>query len=117
MPNIDNVLNRRFILASNGEETNKKVWKTRLFVPGHRSKRKTSLVHDTFVSKHKSTKLLIGLASMFEFRTFSTDVIQAYLQNAEELMTEAYVSPTKELELEPNQLLKPWKPLYVHTNI
>ena len=43
---------------------------------------------------------------------FSTDVTQAYLQSAEKLMRDVYVKPSKEFELQPDQVLKLFKPPY-----
>ena len=48
----------------------------------------------------------------FDFRLFSTDVTQAYLQSTEKLSRDVYVKPSSEFDLDPNQLLKLLKPLY-----
>lgn len=73
---------------------------------------KTSLVHDTATSRQHSTTMLVGLASLLGFWMFSTDVTQAYLQSAEKLMRDVYVKPSKEFELQPDQVLKLFKPPY-----
>ena len=73
---------------------------------------KRSFVHDTSSVRQFSVKLLVGLAALLDFRLFSTDVTQAYLQSAEELSRDVYVEPSPEFNLDSNQLLKLLKPLY-----
>lgn len=107
-----NILGGRFVLAIKDGGTPKERWKARFVVQGHRDKMKRSLVHDSPNAKQQSTRLVVGLASVFGFRLFSTDVTQAYLQSADELMRDVYVKPTKEFELGEDQILKLMKPLY-----
>jgi nucleoside diphosphate kinase len=56
--------------------------------------------------------VLVGLAAVFGFRLYSTDVQQAYLQSASELMRNVYIRPTGEFELHSKQILKLLRPLY-----
>ena len=107
-----NILGGRFVLAIKDAGTNKERWKARFVVQGHREKLKTSLVHDSPTARQNSTRLIVGLASAFGFRIFSTDVTQAYLQSADSLMRDVYVRPTKEFELDESHTLKFMKPLY-----
>ena len=107
-----NILNGRFVLAIKDSGTNKEVWKARYVVQGHKDKLKLSFVHDTSTAVQFSVKLLVGLAALFEFRLFSTDVTQAYLHSTEELSRDVYVKPSSKVDLESNQLLKLLKPLY-----
>lgn len=69
------------------------------------------LFYDISIARQYSTKLLIGLASMFGFRLFSTDFTQACIQGAEELNREIFNNPPKELKLKPDELIKLLKPL------
>jgi Reverse transcriptase (RNA-dependent DNA polymerase) len=107
-----NILGGRFVIAIKDEGTDKKVWKARFVVKGYRDHLKTSLVHDTATSRQHFSRVLVGLAAIFGFNLFSTDVTQAYLQSAEKLLRDVYIKPTKELSMEPGQLLKLLRPLY-----
>lgn len=112
MPNNANVLGGRFVLVIKDGGTGNEIWKARYVVQGFRDRLKTSLVHDAATARQYSTKVLIGLAAVFGFRLFSTDVTQAFLQSADELMCDVYIQPSKEFELNENQVLKLLKPLY-----
>jgi hypothetical protein len=79
VPSRVNVLGGLFALALKDEGTPRNVLKARFVVQGYRNQLETSLVHDTTTSKQHSSRLLVGLAAIFGFRLFSTDVIQAYL--------------------------------------
>ena len=112
VPADANVLGGRFVLAIKDEGTRNEVWKARFVVQGYRDKLKTSLVHNNPNVRPHSVRLLIGLASVFGFRLFSTDVTQAYLQNADQLVRDVYLKPSKEFELALDKILKLLKPLY-----
>jgi HSP90 family molecular chaperone len=73
----------RFVLAIKDEGTYKDVWKARFVVQRYGDHLKTPLVHDTATSRQHSSRVLVGLASIFGFNLISTDVIQAYIQSAE----------------------------------
>lgn len=112
VPSNANILNGRFVLAIKDEGKNKEVWKARYVVEGHRDSMRQSLVHNTTVARQQSTKLVVGIAAIFGFNLFSSDITQAYLQNSEKLMRDVYLNPPKKLNLDPGQLLKLLKPLY-----
>lgn len=112
VPSNANVLGGRFVLAIKDSDTDREVWKARFVVQGYRDKMNKSLVHDNSNVRPSSVRMLVGLASIFGFQLFSTDVTQAYLQSVDKLMRDVYVKPTKEFELAPNQILKLLKPLY-----
>jgi hypothetical protein len=68
MPENPNIMGGRFVLAIKDSGTNKEIYKARYVVQGFRDKKKTNFVHDTYTSKQQSTKLLIGLATIFGYR-------------------------------------------------
>jgi Reverse transcriptase (RNA-dependent DNA polymerase) len=112
MPENPNIMGGRFVLTMKDSGTSKEIYKARYVFQGFRDKKKTSLVHDASTSKQQSTKLLIGLAAIFGYMIFSTDVTQAYLQSAEPLLRDVYIKPSDEFELNANQVLKLLRPLY-----
>ena len=112
LPKDANIMGGRFVLAIKNEGTKDEVYKARFVVQGYRDKMKTSLVHDSATSRQVSARILVGLAAIFGFRLFSTDVTQAYLQSSSDLMREVYIKPGKEFNLQPGEILKLLRPLY-----
>ena len=111
-PKNANILGGSFVLAIIDSYIEKEVWKARYVVQGHKDKLKTSLVHDVSTARQFSVKMLVGLAVLCGFRLYSTDVTQAYLQSAENLMRDVYIKPSREFTLGPDQVLKLLKSLY-----
>lgn len=62
------------------------VWKAKFVVQGYHDRMKPSLVHERATARQNSTKMLVGLASLFGFRLLATDGTQAYRKSAENLM-------------------------------
>jgi hypothetical protein len=112
IPDGANILGGRFVLALKDEGTEQEIWKARFVVQGYRDKMKTSLVHDAATSKQYSSRILVGLAAIFGFRLFSTDVTQAYLQSSEPLRRDVFIKPASDFGLEENKMLKLIRPLY-----
>ena len=112
IPDGANILGGRFVLALKDEGTKQETWNARFFVQGYRDKMKTSLVHDAATSKQYSSRILVGLAAIFGFRLFSTDVTQAYLQSSEPLRRDVFIKPASEFGLEENKMLMLIRPLY-----
>lgn len=112
VPTNANILGGRFVLTIKNTGTDQELYKARFVVQGYRDKLNTSLVHDATTCRPQSARLLIGLAAIFGFTVFSTDVTQAYLQSNQELQREVFLNAPPELHLNHDQLLKLLKPLY-----
>lgn len=54
-----------------------------IFVQGYKDKMSKILAHDELTARHHFVRTLIGFASIFGFRLFSTEITHAYLQSAE----------------------------------
>jgi hypothetical protein len=68
-------------------------------------------VHGSTTLKKQSVRLLLAIAAIFGFDIIATDVVQAYLQSAQDLQREVFVRPEC-VDLAPNELLRVVKPLY-----
>jgi hypothetical protein len=79
-----NIMSGRFVLSIKNSGTNEEMLKARFVAQGYRDKAKTSLVHDAALARQSSARVLVGLAAVFGFRLYSTEVQQAYLQSASE---------------------------------
>ena len=71
-----------------------------------------TLVYNSTAVRQISIGLQHTLAAIFGFRIWSTDVNDAYLQSASQLLRDFYLKPGKEFELPGNQLLHLLRPLY-----
>jgi hypothetical protein len=112
IPSKDNVLGGRFVLALKHEGTSREVWKARFVVQGYRDQLKKSLEHDTATSKQHSHRLLVGLAAIFGFRLFSTDVTQDYLQSSKPLRRDVFIKASPDFGLTESDMIKLIRPLY-----
>lgn len=91
VPDDANILTRIFALAIKNQGTNKEIWKACFVVQRPRDKLKNHLVHKISVAKQQTTKILIGIAAIFGFRMFSTDVTPVYIQSIENLKRYIYI--------------------------
>jgi hypothetical protein len=87
------------------------VLKARFVLGGHTDRDKRHVVHNATNLKQSSIHILLPLASILGFNTWSADIIQAYLQSASNLHRKIFVRPNI-LQLDPDQLLQVVKPLY-----
>lgn len=70
------------------------------------------LVRNSSNIRKRSIRLLIGLVVVFEFRAWTQDVSQTYVQSSSKLMREVYVRPKAGFSLKTHELLSLLKPLY-----
>ena len=71
------------------------------------------IVHGTQTLQSSSARLLLALASVFEFSVWSADVRLAYLQSTEPLHRRVFIrDPAKEFKLKPHECFELVKPLY-----
>lgn len=71
----------------------------------HRERIEQALVYDALVAKKNET-FIVGPAASFCFQVYSSAVTQACLQSTKRLMRDVYLNLSKEMNLEPNQLIK-----------
>jgi hypothetical protein len=92
--------------------TDEEVNKARHVAQGHKDRDTNVLVHNSTTVRQISTRLIVSLAATLDFRIWSQDVKQAYLQSSEKLMRKVYLKPSTEFGLPQNALLGLHKPRY-----
>jgi hypothetical protein len=107
-----NILRTRFVLAIKNPGTSEEIYKARLVVKGFQDKMKGYLVHEPNNGRTVSIRILMALASAYQFPVWSEDVTQAFVQSSGTLLRDVYIEPPKEFQLHPGLLLKLLKPLY-----
>ena len=113
VPPDGNVLPGRFVLAIKSAEDGQVKFKARYVIGGHRDRMKALMVHSAAPLQPQSIRLLLALAAAHGFKIWSSDVRQAYIQSADPLSRELFITkPVPEFELQPEHCLKLLKPLY-----
>jgi hypothetical protein len=92
LPAGANIMGGCFVLSIKDVGTPREVYKARYVVQGFRDRDKPYLVHQPMTARQQSTKLLVAMAAIFGFRIFTHDVQLAYLQSADKLMHDVYIS-------------------------
>lgn len=105
IPKDANVLNGSFVLTIKNVNKNEEIFKARYVVQGHKDNWKNFLTHNSTNMRQSSSQLMMVIASTFDFRVWSHDRKQAYLQSSEQILRKVYLKPSKYFELAPNQLL------------
>ena len=112
------VLNSRFVLTIKKREGEDDVFKARLVILGHKDPDKGRIVNEAPTVTRSSVRLIVATAQIFNFKIWSRDVSQAFVQSKDKLKREVYVrfprgqDVMKMLGADQDYLLKAKKPLY-----
>lgn len=79
VPEYASILNGRFVLAIKDKRAYNELWKDRSVVQGQCNAMKEPGFHDISVARQHTAKI-VGLAAIFAFRIFSSNITQACLQ-------------------------------------
>lgn len=85
LPAGASVLKGRFVDAIKHVGTVNSQFKARYVLQGHNDKEKPFIVHNISTLRESSTKIILSTSAVLNFRIFSHDVNQAYLQSKEGL--------------------------------
>ena len=108
-----NSLTARFVLAIKSTADGRYKYKARYVIGGHRDKLKHYMVHGAQTLQASSARLLLALASSFNFELWTSDIKLAYLQSTKPLKRKVFIhNPAPEFELEPQECFELLKPLY-----
>ena len=112
VPKGANIISGMFVMTIKDVETDSPIYKARYVAHGHRDNEKNELVHNSTTARQSSTRLMLAIAATLEFKVWSQDISQAYLQGAEKLSRDVYIRPGPELKIPSGHLLKLLKPIY-----
>lgn len=93
LPADASILKGRFVDAIKHVGTNNAKFKSRYVLQGHNDKEKPFIVHNISTLRQSSTKIILSTSAVLNFRIFSHDVNQAYLQSKERLTRTIYLQP------------------------
>ena len=112
VPKGANILRGRFVLAIKEPDTDKETLKARFVIQGHRDREKKTMVKESPTVLRHSIRLLVALASIFNYEVWTRDVKQAYIQSMEDLFRDIYLEPPTDVGIDEEHLLKIVKPVY-----
>lgn len=87
------VLKSRFVDAIKNIGTPKELTKTQYVVQWNNDKEKPFIAHNNSTLRQSSTKLLVSTCAVLNFRIFSHEFTQAYLQSKDTISRTIYVKP------------------------
>lgn len=67
---------------------------------------KGATVQNASVDRQRSTKNLLATTTTYDFRLFSMEATNTYLQSSEEYMTDIHLNPSEELDLRTESAVK-----------
>jgi len=106
----------RFVFTLKGVGTSDEKPKARYVAQGHLDKAKPFMVHNMATLRQRSTRLLVSTSAVLQFRLFSHDINQAYLQSRDTLARTLYLDPRPEdrnlFDLTDGEVLLLVRPLY-----
>lgn len=116
VPIGSNVIGGRFVLSFKAFDTPEQHPKARFVAQGHNDRDKSNIVHDTATIRPTSIRLIISVSVIRQFRIFSHDVTQAYVQSKDKLTRMIYIRVKPEdralFGISDDELLLLTKPLY-----
>lgn len=108
-----NVLPCKYILAIKIDERGSQRYKARFVIGGHRDRRKAFLVHTSKAVQPSSTRFLLSFSEANDFKMWSEDAPQAYIQTDYELDRELFKMDVPiEFRLAEDECLQEIKPVY-----
>lgn len=116
LPPDATIIKGRFVNKLKHAGTPGEMPKGRFVAQGHKDKDKPFVVHNTPTLRQRSTKVIVPTSAVLDFRVFSPDVNQSYLQSKDRLSRDIYLQPRPEdmdlFGLKEGQCLRLLKPLY-----
>lgn len=120
LPPRPNILGGRFALTLKIFGTTNELPKARYVAQGHRDLDKQFMVHNITTLRQSSTRIIVSVAAIKNFRLFSHDVTQAYLQSDERLTRKVFLSPKKKdmehFGISESEILELRRPIYGMTD-
>jgi len=116
LPTGSNIIRGRFVFTLKDVGTSDEKPKARYVAQGHLDKAKQFMVHNLATLRQRSTRLLVLTSAVLQFRLFSHDINQAYLQSRDTLARTLYLDPRPEdrhlFDLTDDEVLLLVRPLY-----
>jgi len=116
LPTGSNIIRGRFVFTLKDVGTSDEKPKARYVAQGHLDKAKPFMVHNLATLRQRSTRLLVSTSAVLQFRLFSHDINQAYLQSRDTLARTLYLDPRPEdrhlFDLTDDEVLLLVRPLY-----